>query len=121
MSCKATSKVLAQVHALIQVCQLFGISIEHQCGLSLMKERCTDATLARLAPARMRHVRVDVRVKPILLGSGLAPRRPRLLLGKADFHDRLDAFESMLPRHDESQRCPVLVGQYPPIEPDHHE
>ena len=60
-----------------------------------------DALLGRLAPARVIVLRVDVRVEPVLVRRVLVPRRRRLLVDERDLHDRLDALEAVLPRHDE--------------------
>ncbi len=41
-----------------------------------------------------------------------------MLIDERDFHDRLDALESVLPRHNQADRRTVLVGQFVAIKSD---
>src|SRR5690606_10933702 len=72
----APSVILDQVHAGVERCDLFGITIESQ-GLHPVAEKIEavagDASLRALAPARMADVRIDVRIEPVFLGRGLVP------------------------------------------------
>src|ERR1051325_27672 len=56
------SEVFAEVHSRIHRGDLVGVSVEHQRG---PLEEITDAPLAGLAPPRMIHIRIYVRVKAI--------------------------------------------------------
>jgi hypothetical protein len=70
------------------------------------------ANFFRLAPARMIDRRVDVGVEPVLRRHGELPRTDGLLLDHSDLHDRLDALEAVLPRHDEANRRAILIRQH---------
>ncbi len=66
-------------------------------------------------------MRVHVGKEAILAGGRDIPRGARCLLQEGDPHDRLDALEAVLPRHDQPQRRAVLVGQDLPVQADDHE
>src|SRR5262252_449194 len=66
--------------------------------------------LARLAPARMRDIRVDVRPEPVLAALDGFPERDRALFGKREADDRFDRFEPVFPGQYQPQRRPVLLG-----------
>src|SRR5207302_10293243 len=77
----------------------FGVAVEHE---RLAPQQFSDATLPGLAPARVIHVRVDVRVEAVLdptavLVTGGA-RRGVLLLDRAYALRRLEA---ILPSHEQ--------------------
>ena len=59
----------------------------------------------------MGYVRVYVRIESIFIGRRRVPGIRRLLFGQADADDRLDAFEAVLPRHDETDGSSILIGQ----------
>src|SRR6188472_1541699 len=88
------SVVLLQIQTGIEALDLFGVAVEHQ---SLALEELADSTLARLAPAGMVHVRVHVRIEPVLLRRRQLPAVHRLSFGEPDLHDRLGALEAVLP------------------------
>ena len=54
---------------------------------------------------------VDVGIEAVFARSGQFPRGLRLLLGKADFHDRLSALEPVFPWHHHPHGRAVLVRQ----------
>src|SRR6476661_2326148 len=49
-----------------------------------------DNLLARLAPTRMRHLRIDIRPEAVLRGLQRFPHAPRTLIREAEVHNRLD-------------------------------
>src|SRR5690606_28896802 len=112
------SEVTPQVHPAVERCDLVSVAVEHQ---RLAAPELANASLTRLTPAGMIDLRVHVRVEPVLARVRSHPGRARLLLDKADAYDGLDALEAILPRHDESQRCTVLVRQVAPVEAGDHE
>src|SRR5918999_3322789 len=72
--------VFFQVHARVQTRHLLGITVEHQ---RLTLGEFADTPFAGLAPARVRDVRVDVGVEPVLVRSGPLPGADGLLLDEA--------------------------------------
>src|SRR5689334_19531213 len=71
----SSSVELLQVHAGIELADLGFIAVEHQCRPALGEQAgealaIADATLARLAPARMVDLRVHVRVEAVFAGVG---------------------------------------------------
>src|SRR5438105_12584409 len=77
------SNVLIKVESPIQVGHLVGVAVEQQ-RLALAK--FTDPGLARLRPAAVGGMRVDVGIKPVVPGH-LRPSGERLLLLEAYRHD----------------------------------
>src|SRR5437016_10328476 len=59
----------------------------------------------------MIHVRVHVRVEPVLVRCGSIPAIYRLLVSKTDPHNRLRAFETILPGNHNAQRRAILIRQ----------
>ncbi|MNH03255.1 hypothetical protein D3C79_625120 [compost metagenome] len=55
---------------------------------------------------------IHVGVKTIFVGSRQIPGGWRLFAGQGDLHDRLDAFEAVLPWSDQAQRSTVLRWQH---------
>src|ERR1041385_5752854 len=98
------SEVGPQVHTRVQVGYLLGIPIEWQ---RLATPQLADSPFRRLTPARMIHRRIDVRVKPVLARRSDLPRVAGLCRREVDFDDRLDAFESVLPRNHKAHRRTV--------------
>src|SRR5690348_10460603 len=89
-----TSKILPQIHSRVQACDLLRVAVERLRRDTVSEQTETvagNAAFGFLAPARMVHFGIHVRVKPILLGTGLIPGGLRLGFGKFDFYDRLDA------------------------------
>src|SRR5690554_4140716 len=79
---RASSVELPQIHALIKRSHLLTVAIEHQSWLAFAAEQAAraDKTLAGLAPAWMIDGRVDVGIKPVLMGRQQIPGGGRLLL-----------------------------------------
>src|ERR1051325_8401516 len=107
-------KVFPQVHALIQRSDLVAVAIKRK---RFALQEFSDAPLGRLAAARVIDLGVDVGIEAVIRRSGLHPRGRRLLLAEANLHDRLDALESVLPRHDDADRRAVLIRQRLALKP----
>src|SRR5437667_6816102 len=103
------SVVFLQVHPVVQARNFVAIAVEGQ-GLAL--EELAQAPLSRLAPARMVDGRIYVGVEAVLVGVGQAPGGWRLLFRELDLDDRLDALESVLPRHHQPDGRAILIGQH---------
>src|ERR1700752_2651136 len=87
-----------EVEPAIKACDLLAVAIEHQRRPPLHEQSAlADAPLGGLAPARV----VNVGIKTIFARVLYVPGAGRLLLGDVDSDDRLDAFEALLPRHDQ--------------------
>jgi len=86
--------------------------------LAWREQARTDLPFFRLAPAWMIDRGIHVGVEAVFVGRRDVPGRRRLLLGKADLDDRLDALEAVFPRHHQPQWSTVLVGQRLAIESD---
>src|ERR671911_352479 len=112
------SEVFAQVHPGVKRGDLVGVPVEHQ---RLAFEQLTDTPLAGLTPAGMVNIGIYIGVESVLIWSGDVPGRLRRGLAKANLHDRLAAFEAVLPRHDETERRAVLVGQRLSVHSRHHQ
>ncbi|EAU65733.1 conserved hypothetical protein [Stigmatella aurantiaca DW4/3-1] len=108
------SVVLAQVHARIEGGDLLRVAVEGQRGTAA---ELPNAPLGGLAPARVIHRRVHVRVEAVLVGRREVPRGGRLTLGERDADDGFDALEAVLPRHHQPQGRAVLGRQRLAIEP----
>src|ERR1700722_5626799 len=76
-----TSEIPLQVHAGVEARHLGAVAVEHQ---RLAPEELADAALRRLAPARVVHRRVDVRIEAVLAGRLVLPGVHRLLLDEAN-------------------------------------
>src|SRR4029434_6775016 len=87
--------VLLQVHARVERRDLIAVAVERQ---GLPAAELADAPLGGLAPARVVHRGIHVRVEAVLRGRGLLPCRLRLLAHEADPYDALRALEALLPR-----------------------
>src|SRR6266849_4409689 len=111
-------EVFSQVHSPIEARHQVAISVE---GQRFSAAELADATLGGLAPAGMVHFRIDVGVKAVLARSGDVPGGRRLLLDEADYHDRLDSLESVLPGDHQAQRSAVLIGQRLAVQTDRQE
>src|SRR6266404_6732756 len=101
--------ILAKVHARVEAGDLVAVAIEQQSLVRLEKFR--EAAFASLAPARMVDFGIHVGVEAVLLRGIKIPRSGRLVFDEADFHQRLDALESILPRDDHAHGSAVLIGQ----------
>src|SRR5205085_7669063 len=87
----------------------FGVAVEHE---RLAPQQFSDATFPGLAPARMIHVRVDVRVEAVLDPTAvLVPGGGRLGFLQLDLDDALRRLEAILPRHDQPAWGAARFGQ----------
>src|SRR5262245_43223109 len=104
-------KVLLQIHARVERSDLV-VTIEHQ---RRTPEKLAQAALFGLAPTWMIHVGVHVGVKSVFVRVGQIPSGVRLFFHQLDFHERLDAFESILPWQHHAYRSAILIGERFPI------
>src|SRR3546814_2208703 len=77
--------------------------------------------LGRLRPARMRHLRVDVRPEPVLAGLQVLPERYRALIGEGHASDRLHPLEAVFPRRHQAYRRTVLPRHRLAVDAGRHE
>src|SRR6516162_10686270 len=75
--------------------------------------------LGRLAPARMRHVGIDVRPEAVLAPLHGFPERYGPLFDEREANDRFDRLEPIFPRQRQTQRRPVLLGDRLAVHPGH--
>src|SRR2546427_4455322 len=97
----------SQVHPGVEMRDLVRVAVE---GEGRPPRELADPPLGGLAPARVIDGGVYVCVEAVLVRGGRAPRGGWLLGGETDLHDRLDPLEPVLPRHDQPQRCAILIG-----------
>src|SRR5215472_671535 len=102
--------------AVVEVSDELAVAVPFERGPPLVG---AEHSLARLAPARMRHLGVDVRPEAVLAALHGFPERYRPLLGKREMDDRLDRFEPVLPRQYQAQRRPVPLGHRFAVHPGH--
>src|SRR5215468_6195815 len=95
------------LESLVEAGDVLGVAVEQERRPALAG---ADVLLARLAPARMRHLRIDVRPEPVLARLQRLPEALRPLVGEAEAGDRLDRLEPVLPRHGEPQRRAHRLG-----------
>src|SRR5258708_40366982 len=86
---------------------IVAVAVEQQRRPSLAG---ADDFLALLAPARMRHRRIDVRPETIFGRRQRFPETLRPAIGEAEAPDRFDRLESVFPRQREPQRRALLLG-----------
>ena len=86
-----------------------------------MRSPVPSTCFRRLAPARMRHLRVHIGPEAIFLGPSCLPEAHRALRGEAHPHDALDRLEAILPRQVQAERRAHGVGQRLAIGARHHE
>src|SRR5229473_6529062 len=106
---------LLQVHPRVHRRDLIAVPVEHE---GLPATHLGNASLRRLAPARMVDLRVHVRIEAVLARRRLVPGGLGLVRGQANLHDGLAALEAVLPRHYHAERRAVLVRQHLAVEPD---
>src|SRR5262249_36379774 len=70
-----------------------------------------DDLFGGLAPARVRHLRIDVRPEAVFGRLQRLPQALRACVGETKPHNRLDRFESVLPWHRKPQRRTMLAGK----------
>src|SRR5216684_5038458 len=88
------SVIFLQIRPVVHACNLIAVAVEHQ---RRAPQEFPDAPLFRLAPPRMIHVGVYIRIESIFMLVGNVPGSGRLVLHKPDFHQRLRALEAVLP------------------------
>src|SRR5262245_57319871 len=103
--------VASQIHTCVQGRDLIAVTVEHLRRDFRIEQTAAEASLTRLAPARMIDLRVHVRVEAVFLRIRDIPGRFRLLVDEPDSDNRLDALESVLPGDHQSNRRAVLVDQ----------
>src|SRR5262249_57215394 len=69
---------------------------------------CPEYALGGLAPARMRHLRIDIGPEAVLRRLERFPEAHRPLVGEGELYDRFDRLETILPRRHKPQRCAIL-------------
>src|SRR5215467_6805074 len=108
-----TSIIPDQVHPRVHAGDLVPVTVEHQSlfGDALAEETFAQPPLSRLGPARMVALGIDVGIEAVFAGRVGGPIGRRLLFDEADLGNRLDALEAVLPRDNQTQRRPVLIGQ----------
>src|SRR3989337_1658681 len=94
-----------QVHPRVERRDLVGVAVELQ---RVAPAQLADAPLRRLAPARVAHLGVDVRVETVLVRRGLVPGGLGLPGGEPDAFQRLGAIEAVCPRNAEAYRWSVF-------------
>src|SRR5262245_18845561 len=97
MMASARLEIFFEIHTTVELRDLIGIAIEYE-GFAF--GILTDSALTSLAPAWMRHIRIDVGVKPIFMRGSQLPGTYWLLLKQTYLNDRLDALEAILPGYD---------------------
>src|SRR5438270_4510342 len=68
-------------HALVDAGDIIAVAVEKEGRPALAR---ADDLFARLTPARMRHLRIDVRPKAVLCGLQCFPHALRTLVGEAE-------------------------------------
>src|SRR5689334_667919 len=82
------------VETLVEIGDKFAVAVEHQSRAAFAS---ADQFFARLAPARMRHLGIDVGPEAVLGGLQLLPHALWPLVDEGKLHDRLDRLEAILP------------------------
>src|SRR3569833_762563 len=90
------SKVTPQVHVFVQVRDQIAVAVERQGGPPGAEEAPANVALGCLAPARMIHLRIDVRIEAIFVRRRLFPRGPRLAPRKIYFDEKQKKQETIL-------------------------
>src|SRR5918999_4367997 len=82
--------------------------------VAVLRYRLVSQTLVTSAGgvSRDRRWLQAILVRPIAV-----PEGARLLRGEFNFDNRLDALETILPRHHQSQWCAVLLWQWMSVDP----
>src|SRR5579885_29522 len=96
------------VQALVDAGNELAVAVEQQRFAPLAG---ADDLFGRLAPARLRHRRIDVGPEAVFGGLQHFPHALRPLLDEGELDDRLDRLEAVFPRHRQPQRRAVLLGE----------
>src|SRR6266508_2379031 len=96
------STILPQIHASVEMRDLFFVAVEQERRLLADKESGADHALAFLTPPRMIDVGIHIRVKSVLVRRKLIPEALWLLVHKLDLRQRFRAFESVLPWNNQA-------------------
>src|SRR4051794_18041170 len=86
----------------IEVADEFGVAVEQVC-LDLLARG--DVALLLLAPARMRHVRIDVRPEAVGARRDLLVEAERPLIREGEPDDRFHRLEAVFPWQMNADRC----------------
>src|SRR5947199_7121499 len=89
------------LESLVEMRDVFAVAVEQLSRPSLLGD---DVLLGCLAPAWMRHLRIDVRPEAIFGGLQVLPETLRPLVREGEALDGLDRFESVFPWHSKPQR-----------------
>src|SRR6185369_9513900 len=81
----------------------------------------TEDLFLRLAPARMRHIRIHIRPEAVFGSLQLFPEAHRTFGDEAYFHDRLDGLEPVFPRQMQPDRRAHRFGDRLAIGAGDHE
>src|SRR5215211_811872 len=100
--------LLLVVEAVVHPGDVFAVAVVEERRARLVG---AEDLLGRLAPARMRHLRVDVRPEAVLVCRKRLPEALRPLVREGEPDERLRRFEAVLPRHGEAQRGAELVRE----------
>src|SRR4051812_38198736 len=106
------------LQVLVESGNMLAIAVEEQGRPALVG---AEHPFARLAPARMRDLRVHVGPEPVFGGLQRLPERLRPLRRERHFGDRLDRLEAVFPRHGEAERRAELVAERPAVDPGRQE
>src|SRR5829696_8871725 len=100
--------LLLVVEAVVHPRDVFAVAVVEQRRAHLIG---AEDLLGRLAPARMRHLRVDVRPEAVLVCRERLPEALRALVREGEPDEGLRRFEAVLPRHGEAKRGAELVRE----------
>src|SRR5210317_504278 len=109
---KRRLEVTPEVQAFVEIRDLFAVPVEHQSGLFAGEYAGTDPPFPCLAPAWVVDLGVHVGVETVLVRLRHVPAGFRASFAKANLYNALDALEAVFPRHNQPDRCAILVGQY---------
>src|ERR1700720_4135982 len=100
--------ILLQIHPGVHACDRIAVAVEHQ---RVPAEDFAEAAFLGLAPARVIYCGIHVGIESVFGGGHAAPSGWWLTFHKFDFHDGLDALESIFPRDHHAHRSAVLIWQ----------
>src|SRR6476661_162966 len=115
--CGSSPKSFA-LEPLIKRCDVFRITVEQQRRATFAD---ADQLFARLTPARMRHLRIDVGPEAVLGSLQGLPKGPRPLVSEHEMRDRFDRLETVLPRHRKTKRRALRLRHRLAVGPGYQE